>query len=199
VSGQKVRVVLGTGVFDKRTKTVPIQSFVHLGDNVEAVLAVEGLRASVANHPQIRLPHIRADERDLRGRLGSDQGEEPLKGLDGALPANPEQPRTVLLELVDQGSDTCVPSNTESRPRRWPESSRPEGAMLPAPTHHVLHGMTDLLPGGTEGFGGLLPVEFARPACKTLRVDLGEPMFAAGPRHFFHRHAQVLQDTRLIE
>ena|SRR5215831_2855701 len=61
--------------------------------------------------------------------------------------------------------------------------------MLQAPFHDVLHGMANLIPRGTEGLGGFLPGEFARPACQKQHVGLGQLVFTVGPRHFLDDYA----------
>ena len=43
-----------------------IERLVHLGDNVKPVEDVKSLGTLLADHPQIRFPHVRADELDLR-------------------------------------------------------------------------------------------------------------------------------------
>src|SRR5664280_2825182 len=80
-----------------------IQRFIHLGDDVEAVEDMQRLGTFLANHIQVGLPHIRADELDLRSELLSDDGEETLEGFDGAFLADPEQAGDPLVDLVDQG------------------------------------------------------------------------------------------------
>src|SRR6266571_2931574 len=40
--------------------------------------------------------------------------------------------------------------------------------VLQSPTHHILHGMADLLPGGVKGFRRLFPGELARPVRQEL-------------------------------
>ena len=59
--------------------------------------------AFLADHVQVRLPHIRTDELDLRSKLVADNGEEALEGFDGAFLADPEQAGEPLVDLVDQG------------------------------------------------------------------------------------------------
>src|SRR5438477_8461565 len=65
-------------------------------------------------------------------------------------------------------------------------SQRP---VLQSPTHHILHGMADLLPGGVKGFRRLFPGELARPVRLELHVHLGQLTLAARPRHFLDDNA----------
>jgi len=49
--------------------------------------------------------------------------------------------------------------------------------------------MANLITGGTEGLGGFLPGEFARPARQKQHVGLGQLVFAVGPGHFLDDYA----------
>src|SRR5208283_1250876 len=66
-----------------------VQRGIHLGDNMEAIEDVDGLAAPLADHLQIRLPHVRADKLDLSGQLFADQGEELLEALHCPLATDP--------------------------------------------------------------------------------------------------------------
>ena len=66
-----------------------IQGVVHLGDDVEAVEDVHGLRTALPDHADVGPPHVRADELDARAGLLSQHSEEALEGLHGALSAHP--------------------------------------------------------------------------------------------------------------
>ena len=66
-----------------------IERLVHLGHDVEPVKDVEGLGTLFPNHTQIRFPHVRADELDLRRHLRADHGKEFLEGFHGPFLANP--------------------------------------------------------------------------------------------------------------
>jgi hypothetical protein len=52
-----------------------VEGFVHLGDDVKAIENVDGVGAALADDPQIRLPHIRADE------LDADRAGPPFSAL----------------------------------------------------------------------------------------------------------------------
>jgi len=69
---------------------------------VKAVEDVQRLRAFLADHVQVGLPHVRADELNLRGELGADHGKESREGFDGAFSADPQQASEALVDLVDQ-------------------------------------------------------------------------------------------------
>jgi hypothetical protein len=69
---------------------------------VEAVEDVQRLGTVPADHVQVGLPHIRADEFDLSSEFFPHEGEETLEGFDGAFPADPQQADDPLVDLVDQ-------------------------------------------------------------------------------------------------
>jgi hypothetical protein len=60
---------------------------------MEAIEYVEGAGAALADHPQIGLPHVRADEGDLLGEVLCDHREEALEAV-GAWGNHPQVPRT---------------------------------------------------------------------------------------------------------
>ena len=63
---------------------------------------MDGLAAPLADHRQIRLPHVRADKLDPSGQFLADQGKELLEARHRPLAADPQQARAVLFDLVDQ-------------------------------------------------------------------------------------------------
>jgi hypothetical protein len=79
-----------------------VQSLVHLRHDMEAVEDVKSVGALLADHFQIRLPYIGADEDDLGSDFVADHLEEALKGFDRSLFADPEQPDNAEVDLVDQ-------------------------------------------------------------------------------------------------
>lgn len=42
-----------------------VEGFVHIGDDVETVEDMQGVRASLANELEVGFPHVRADEADM--------------------------------------------------------------------------------------------------------------------------------------
>jgi hypothetical protein len=69
---------------------------------METVEDMKGFGAFFANNFQVRLPHVRADECDLRCEFVAYDGEESLKGFYGSLPTHPEQARDAEIDLVNQ-------------------------------------------------------------------------------------------------
>ena len=51
---------------------------------MEAIEDVQCLRALLAANLQVGLPHVGANELDLRRNLFPDEGEETLEGFDGS-------------------------------------------------------------------------------------------------------------------
>ncbi len=79
-----------------------VESLVHFRHDVETVEDVERLGALLADDLQIGLPHVGADEDDLRGHFVADDGEESLKGFDRSFPSDPEQARDAEIDLINQ-------------------------------------------------------------------------------------------------
>ena len=46
-----------------------VQGVVHVGDDVETIENMHGLGTALSNHPDVRSPHVRADELDARAGL----------------------------------------------------------------------------------------------------------------------------------
>src|SRR5450432_747918 len=63
---------------------------------------MESLGALLADDLQIRLPHVGADECDLRSQFVAYDSEESLKGLDGSFPSDPKQTGDAEIDLVNQ-------------------------------------------------------------------------------------------------
>src|SRR6266513_5515021 len=63
-----------------------VQGGIHLGDNMEAIEDVDGLAAPLADHRQVRLPHVRTDKLDLSRQSFADQGKELPEALRCPLP-----------------------------------------------------------------------------------------------------------------
>jgi len=129
---------------------------------VETVEDVKRLGAFLANHVEVRLPHVGAKELDLRGQLCSNEGEEALEAFHRPLSADPEESRHALVNLVDQG-EVLVPLGVLNFVDAN-GADRAELAMLQAPAHHVLDRIADLFPGGMKGLGRFFPGEFSRPS-----------------------------------
>src|ERR1039457_3969420 len=78
----------GTGTFGGHAARFAgvdlIESFVHLSHDVEPVEDVQSLGAFFADELQVRLPHVGADENDLRGDFFTDDGEKSLERFGGS-------------------------------------------------------------------------------------------------------------------
>src|ERR1039457_2962496 len=135
------------------------------------VVDVEGLGTLFANHTQIRFPHVRADELDLRRHLRANHGKEFLEGFHGPFLANPQQPGTAQVDLIHQGQ-IFVPFAALNLIHAN-GANRPQDAMLQPPGDQIFHRVVDLIPGSAKLFGGFLPGEFARPMPQKMHVNLG--------------------------
>src|SRR5215469_14675812 len=156
---------------------------------MEAIEDMQRLGTFLADHIQVGLPHVGADELDLGRGLFSDDGEETLKGFQGAFLADPEQAGDPLIDLVDQGQvfmafgilDFIYPDGAD----------RLQGTMLQAPADHILDGVTHLVPRRVERFGGLLPGELTRPAGQKQHVGSGQLMLAIAPGNLLNEYATI--------
>src|SRR5215469_10357786 len=116
---------------------------------------VDGVGAALADHPQIGLPHVRADELDAVQCCLADQVEELLETLHGPILADPEQADAALLDLVDQGQIGVALAILD-----LVDPDRLDGADLAVfepPGHDIFDRLADLVPAGAEGVGGFLP------------------------------------------
>jgi hypothetical protein len=132
-----------------------IEGFVHFGDDVKAIEDIDRVGAALADDPQVRLPHIRADEFDALGQRLADESEELLETLDGAILTDPQQPCAALLDLIDQGQ-ILVPFGVLDLVDA-DGLDRPQIAMLQPPLDYILHRLADFVPGAAERHGGFLP------------------------------------------
>src|SRR5271165_596949 len=150
---------------------------------------MQRLGTFLADHIQVGLPHIGADELDLRRELLTDDGEETLKGFDGTFLADPEQAGEPLVDLVDQGQvlmafgvlDFIHPDGAD----------RLQSAMLQTPADDILDGVADLVPRSVERFGGFLPGELTGPAGEKQHIGSGQLVLAIAPGNLLDDHATV--------
>ena len=147
---------------------------------------MQRLGAFHADHVQVGLPHIGADELNPRGTFLSEEAEVALEGLDGAFPADPQQAGQPLVNLVDQrqvfvafGVLNLI--HTDG-------ADRLQGAIVQAKVDHILDGIAHPIPGSMERLGGLLPRNFPRPPRQEEHVGFGGLMFAIAPGKFFRHH-----------
>src|SRR6267142_1916307 len=164
-----------------------VEGLVHFGDDVKAIQDVKGLGALFADDAQVGLPHVRADELNLGSQVWSNEGEESLKRFDGPLFADPQQPRHPSVDLVDQCQILVAFGVLD-----LVHADRPDGrqrAMLQSPLHDILDSVTDFVPRGMKGVGGLFPGKLARPAGEKQHVGFGHLVLAIAPRNLFHHHA----------
>ena len=115
------------------------------------------------------LPHVRANELDLRPYLRAHHRKEFLEGLYRPFLAHPQQSRTAQVDLIHQGqifvpfaSLNLIHANG---------ANRSQDAMLQPPSDQILHRVVDLIPGSAKLLGGFLPGEFARPMPQKMRCE----------------------------
>ena len=70
--------------------------------DMKAIQDVHGRRGALGDHGQEGSPHIADDECDGLGAGFTEEVEEPMEGLLGAVLADPEQPLAAVVELIDE-------------------------------------------------------------------------------------------------
>src|SRR6478736_4512276 len=84
-----------------------IKGFVHFRHDVKSVENIHRVGTAFTDDPQVRLPHVRADEFDTCGQRLADEGEELLETLDCTVLADPQQSCAILLDLVQRVRYLC--------------------------------------------------------------------------------------------
>ena len=90
------------GHLARRARAHIIHRFIHLGDDVKTVQDVHCLRTFLADHPEVRLPHVRAGECDLGAQFRPDHGEEALEDCHCPHLSYPQQAGEPGIDLRDQ-------------------------------------------------------------------------------------------------
>ena len=143
----------------------------------------------LADHPQVRLPHVRADELDLAGQLLADEGEELARSSRWYGPCRPTAAACSRLDLIDQGQDTCGPCpildlidadgadrcRARDAPAPTAPHTRPRGRPCPRCVRNAQR--------------RFLPRQLARPVRQKQHVGLGQAVFAHRPGHVLDPHA----------
>ncbi len=127
------------------------RALVHLSHDVEPVEDVQSLGAFFADDLQVRLPHVGADENDLRGDFFTDDGENSLERFGGSFLPDPEQACDPKIDLVSQ-CQVFVTSGVL-------DLVHTDGVdlaghpVLQTPGDHVFDRVEDFVPGSTKRFG----------------------------------------------
>src|SRR5258705_7992205 len=153
---------------------------------METVEDVQCVGAFLADDFQIGLPHVRADEDDLRGDFFAYSSEESLKGLDRSLLPDPEQTGDAEVDLIDQRQvlvafgvlDLIDSDGVDLTERAVRQSKR----------NNMFHRVENLVPGGAERLGRFFPRKPARPTGQKQHVSIGQLMLAIAPGNFFDDH-----------
>jgi len=79
-----------------------IQRLIDLGDDVEAVVDMQRLGTFLVDHVQVGLPHVRADNLDLRSELLSEECEETNPGrIRWCVPCRPRVEREAVASVYE--------------------------------------------------------------------------------------------------
>src|SRR5262249_28589817 len=151
---------------EQRVTTLPLQAtgflgpdvverLVHIGDDMEAIGNMQGLRTVLSGELPIRYRHVRANEGDLGNDLLAHGGEEALEGFDGPLLAHPEQAGDADIDLVDQGQVLVAFGVLNLIYADGVDLS--ESTVHQTPGDHMFDGVKDLFPGSAERLGPFFP------------------------------------------
>ena len=140
---------------------------------------MQGVDALLADDVQVRLPHIRANEQNLSRHLLADHPEEALERFDGALLADPQQPNTFAIDLIDQRQILVALGVLDLI--HADGKDRCQGPALQAPFNDVFHCVMHPVPTAVEAHGHFRPGKLARPMRQKQQVRLGGMLLACGP------------------
>jgi len=162
------------------------ERLVEVGDNVEAVQEVKGMRQLLGDHLEVGLPHVRADVADARGAVRAEHAEEAQQGLDGAPGGDVKPAAPTLVDLVDQGGVVVPLALAPLVHADGPDAL--EVAMPQAGVHHALDRAEHAVPADPEGFGDLLPAHALGPAGEEELAGLGYGALALDPSELLDLH-----------
>jgi hypothetical protein len=161
-----------------------VYSLAKVAHDMEAVDDVNGLARNLAHGPQVRLPHVAADETKLARPFFAEFLEKLPQGFLGSLSPDPQKPLATGVNLIDQGqvfmaflpSDFIDPDRCHSL----------KAAMRQSPSDGHLDRPVDIVPSGLEGNGNLLPGKPFRPAGEKPGVCGSQMVLPFGPGDPFH-------------
>jgi len=176
---------LGIGVASKLPADLG-DRVVEMAHDVEAVENDARLRCLLAQHDQVRLPHVGADRLELSRSLRPQASEEAQQGLDLAVLARPHDPAAEVVD--DHGEVLVVPTVADLVHPDHPQAVEVAIAVplaLDHPVDDVAHGG----PGEAEvlGHGGEIAA-LSQPG-DLLLEGAGESAAVLGPRDLFGAHA----------
>lgn len=161
-----------------------IEGFVEVGDNVETVENVAGLRNLPGDHFQVRLPHVRANVADPGAPLRADHTEEAQQRTYIAFLCDMEQPSAVPLNLVHQSDVVVAPAPL---PFIDANGFNPfKIAVFETIVDHRFDRSENRMPAGAKSLGGFLPGKSACPSGEEKLVSAAQGTFPFGPGNLLH-------------
>src|SRR5215212_1100372 len=176
-----------------------VDGLAEMHHDVEAIEHVQRLTRLLGNDFEVGLPQVATDELQRLAPWLAEPAEEAQQGPGLALLANPQQPSTRRINLVDEGQvamaglplDLVDPDRADTR----------QVEMAAAPLNRHLHGLEDLVPVDQEDFGYLLPTQPFGPAGQKPAQGGRQRGFALSPGYGFDVHptTRAVDPARGIE
>ena len=164
-----------------------INCLVHMHDDMKPVQDMNGLAGFFGDDLEIRLPHIAADEEQLRRPLFAESSEKAQQGFDGSVLPHPQQSPAFTIDLVDDRQVLVT-----SLPENLIDADGPhvgQISMGQAPLNGPFHRVKDLLPCRAEGDRGFFPRKPFGPGSQKMHVGFCQRVFPVSPWHGFDLHA----------
>jgi hypothetical protein len=165
-----------------------IESHFHVPHDMEAVEHKEGSWNLLGDHVGIGLPHVAADEADIRARLGGKRREKSAQALFRSLLGDPEQPLYLIVLVNERELGVAVAALNLVDKDRFDAR---EAAVGKAPFDRVFYGATHVVPYRVAGVSRLLPRQPLGQAGQEPAVTCRELTLAFAPRHPLDRHAAL--------
>ncbi len=161
-----------------------IDGFVELLDDVEAVEDVERGGQHGGDDVEIGLPHVGADDLDLRATFRTQGCEKTGERCGVAIFDDTEEATAAAVDLIDEGhifvafavSDLIDPDGGDALQLPVPE------AEIDDPFHRA----ADVVPAGVETGGGFLPAQAPSPGGEEMAVGVAAGMLALRPWDALH-------------
>ena len=156
-----------------------IDGFAEFFDDMEAVEDVEGGGQHAGDDVEIGLPHVGADDLDPGAAGGSEFVEEAFKCCSLAVDDNSEQTLGAAIDLIDESHVLMALAVGDFIDAKSGDIF--QVAVFQAVIDDPPDGAADVIPGGVEACGGLLPAESSGPAGEKKAVDIAAGILAGGP------------------
>ena len=150
-----------------------VDGFIHMSHHMESVENIDRARGSFRDALQVWPPHVTADEPQPLASLRPEPVEESPERLEGPFAADPEQPPSSGIQLIDESGKLLLflaPADLVSADGRHVVQI----AMRKPPLHRHLDRPEDIVPAGLKGSGYLQPGEALGPTGEEPGIGGGQ-------------------------